>query len=175
MRKALVVSLIIAASALLAVDAAAASAPSTAGLAAKAPACAGKTKKAATKAIEKSYDMVLNGTVERTLDQKFAFVEGSDKPEFRALLDDIAAKNAGLLATTSVKVNSVTCTGKKSADVAFDLVLNGSPSPGLAPPGAAVLDGKTWKMSSLTVCDLFSLSDPALVDSGPCADLQAGG
>ena len=171
MRHARIVSLVITAAAVLAPAATAGASAH----AAKAPACAGKTKKAATTAIEKGYDMVLNGTVQRSLDEKFAFVEGSEEPEFRALLDDIAAKNAGLLATTSVQINSVTCTGKKTADVAFDLVLNGSPSPGLAPPGSAVLDGKTWKMAGLTVCDLFSLSDPTLVDSGPCADLQAGG
>jgi hypothetical protein len=179
MRHSSVVSLMVAAAAatglLTAGTAAAVAAPSTA-LAAKAKPCAGKTKKAAAKAIEASYAMVLDGTVpDRTLDERFAFIEGSEDPALRALLDDIAAKNAAMLATTSVQVNEVTCTAKKRADVLFDLVLSGQPSPGLAPPGSAVLDAKTWKMTGLTVCNLFSLADPTLLESGPCADITLEG
>jgi hypothetical protein len=159
---------------LFVVATAAAAAPAPAG-GSKARPCAGKSKKAATKAIEASYDMVLDGTVpDRTLDERFEFIEGSEDVAFRTLLDDIAAKNAGMLATTTVQVNKVTCTGKKRADVAFDLVLNGTPSPGLAPPGAAVLDDGTWKMTSQTVCDLFALADPTLLESGPCVDIALG-
>jgi hypothetical protein len=153
---------------------AAAAAPAPAG-GSKARPCAGKSKKAAAKSIEASYDMVLDGTVaDRTLDERFEFIEGSEDAAFHALLGDIAAKNAGMLATTTVQVNKVTCTGKKRADVAFDLVLNGTPSPGLAPPGSAVLEGGTWKMTSQTVCDLFALADPTLLESGPCVDIALG-
>ncbi len=64
---------------------------------------------------------------------------------------------------------------KKAADVTWDLVLSGNVSPGLAPAGTAILDGKVWKMSQLTVCNLFTLADPTLADSGPCADVLAKG
>jgi hypothetical protein len=58
--------------------------------------------------------------------------------------------------------------------VVWDLVLSGTPAVGLAPPGVAVLDGKTWKVGQTTVCDLFALADPTLTQSGPCADIAAG-
>jgi hypothetical protein len=142
--------------------------------AAKAPVCKGKTKKKAIKAIEASYTTLLDGTNGLPLEEKFAVVEGSEDPAFNAVLSDIATKNAGLLATTTAQVNSVTCSGKKTADVAFDLVLAGTPAPGLAGPGSAVLDQKIWKVTGLTVCNLFALSDPTLVETGPCADIVLG-
>ncbi len=145
------------------------------GAKAKAPVCAGKTKKKAVKAIKKAYDKVLNGSLTLTLDEKFKFVEGSEDPAFIAVLNNTATKNAAMLKTTSEKVNKVTCTAKKTADVQWDLVLSGQPAPGLAPPGSAVLDGRVWKVSQSTVCDLFALADPTLVQSGPCADVAAGG
>jgi len=143
--------------------------------AAKAPVCAGKTKGKAIKAIKAAFDKVLNGSSGLTLDQKFAYVQGSEDPAFNAVLVDIANKNQAMLVTTSVKVNKVTCSGKKSADVDFDLVLAGQVAAGLAPAGNAVLDGKTWKMGSLTVCNLFALADPTLIESGPCATIVSGG
>jgi len=141
----------------------------------KAPVCAGKTKAKAIAAIEAAYDLALNGTTGKTLDERFEAIESSDEPVFRAVLDEIAAANAGMLATTSVQVNKVTCSGKKTADVLYDLVLGGTPSPGLAGPGFAVLDGKTWKMSALTVCNLFALADPLLLEEGPCVDIALEG
>jgi hypothetical protein len=140
----------------------------------KAAVCAGKTKKKAIKAIEASYLQLLDGANGLPLEEKFAVVEGAEDPAFNAVLNDIATKNAGLLATTTAQVNSVTCSGKKTADVAFDLVLAGTPAPGLAGPGSAVLDRKVWKVTGLTVCNLFALSDPTLVETGPCADIVLG-
>ena len=143
--------------------------------AAKAPVCKGKTKKKALAAVEETWKQVLDGTLGLTLDEKFEGIENSDDPEFRAVLDSIAAKNAGLLNTVVPDIKSVTCQGKKEAEVLYDLVISGVPSPGIAGPGTAVLIGKEWKMSQLTVCDLFALADPLLVESGPCADAALEG
>lgn len=137
--------------------------------AAKPPACAGKTKKKAIAAIKKTWDVFLNGTVGRTLDERSAVVEGADDPTLFQLFNDTFAANAELAATTTVQVNSVKCTGKKEADVAYDLVIAGTPSTGLAPPGQAVVIDGAWKVSQGTVCDLVALANPAVLESGPCA------
>ncbi len=149
---------------------AAASAP-----AAKKPLCAGKTEAKAIAAIEETWSQILNGTNGNTLEERFAFIEGSEEPEFNAELNRIGTANAGLLETADVQVNEVTCSGKKTADVLYDLVISGTPSPGLAGPGTAILDGKTWKMTSLTVCNLFALADPLLLEEGPCVDIALEG
>jgi hypothetical protein len=133
------------------------------------PFCAGKTKAAAAKAIKKTWDIFLNGTVGREIAAREAYVEGADDPELKKLFEDTFVANAAVAATTSTKVNSVKCTGKKTADVAYDLVLAGTVTPGIAPPGTAHLAGKTWKVTTQTVCDLVSLANPAALESGPCA------
>jgi len=65
----------------------------------------------------------------------------------------------------------VTCTGKKSADVVFTLVLGGSRAEGLAPAGTAVLDGKTWKISAITMCDMQALGDATVLENEPCLSI----
>lgn len=134
-----------------------------------APPCAGKTKAKAIKAITKTWDVFLNGGAGRTLDERAKVVQGSEDPALFKVFTDTFAANAQVAATTSAKVNSVKCTGKKTADVAYDLVLSGVPSVGLAPPATAVLEGNIWKVSKTTVCDLVSLANPAVLESGPCA------
>ena len=143
---------------------------------AKAPVCKGKTKKKALKAVKATWTQVLDFTTppSRPLEDHFAAIQGSDDPEFAAVLTQIANTNAGLLPTVTVKINKVTCQGKKKAQVLYDLVISGAASPGLAGPGFAVLEGKHWLMSQGTVCDLFSLADPTLVESGPCAEIAGG-
>lgn len=132
--------------------------------------CAGSTKSAAIKDIKKAYDYFLNGPKNYSADQKKAYIEGVDKdPELAAIFDRLSAQNASSAATTTAKINSIKCTGKKAADVNFDLVINGTASPGLAPPGGAVLVGKVWKVSKQAYCDLSTLGDPSLAESGPCA------
>ena len=139
--------------------------------AAKAPFCKGKTKKKAIKAIEAVWSQVLDYEADKTLEERFSAIENSDDPEFNATLMSIAEKNASFLPTITVQVNEVTCQGKKEAEVLYDLVVNNQPSPGLAGPGTAVLIKKKWYFSDNTVCDLFSLADPTLVETGPCADI----
>jgi hypothetical protein len=142
---------------------------------AKAPVCKGKTKKKAIKDIKAVWSQVLDYDAAKTLEQRFAVVQNSDDPEFAATLNAIAEKNASFLPTIQVKVNKVTCKGKKEAEVLYDLVISGQPSPGIAGPGTAVLEGKQWLFSAKTVCDLFALADPTLVESGPCVDIALEG
>jgi len=150
--------------------------PSAASVSAKkAPLCGGKTKKTAVKDIKKAYDTLFNGSLPITLDEKFAAVEGADDAEFLAVLMTVAQAQAAMLKVVNADVHKVTCSGKKEADVTWDLILSGAPAPGLAPPGRAVLDGKTWLVSQTTVCDLFALADPTLVQSGPCAEIAEAG
>ena len=43
---------------------------------------------------------------------------------------------------------------------------------GLAPPGAAVLEGKkNWKVTGLTLCNTQALGDPSVLETGPCSDI----
>ena len=137
--------------------------------AAKAPACAGKTKKKAIAAIKKTWDIFLNGTTGRALEERSAVVEGAEDPVLFKIFTDTFAANAEVAATTTAQVNKVKCKGKKAADVAYDLVLAGTVSTGLAPPGEAVIVDGQWKVSTGTVCDLVSLANPAVLESGPCA------
>lgn len=140
---------------------------------AKAPVCAGKTKKVAIKNIKTAYDAFLNGSKGYTADEKAAYIQYLSGKKLNA---DLLAKfqasseaNAAAAATTSVQVNKVTCKGKNGAVVDFDLVLGGSPAEGLAPPGGAVLEGKTWKVTGLTLCNLQALGDPTVLETEPCA------
>jgi hypothetical protein len=143
--------------------------------AAKKPVCKGKTEKAAIAAITDTWSQVLDYDPAKTAEERFAAIEGSEDPEFRAVLEDILAKNASFLPTIQIEINEISCTGKKEAEVLYDLVISDVPSPGLAGPGTAVLVGSEWRFSQQTVCDLFALADPTLVESGPCADIALGG
>ena len=142
---------------------------------AKPPVCAGSTKKAAIKQIKTAYDYFLDGAAHPTAEEKAPYIQYLSGPKFsQEFLDKFkaqAAANAGDAGSTNVQVNKVTCTGKKSATVDYDLVLGGSPSPGLAPGGAAILEGKTWKVTGLTVCNLQQLGDPTTLETEPCATI----
>jgi len=137
--------------------------------------CTGKTKKAATKQIKTAYDYFLNGSLGYTADQKAAYIQYLSgkklNADFLAKFQASSAANAEAAKTTSVQVNSVTCKGKNGAVVAFDLVLGGKPAVGLAPPGGAVLEGKTWKVSGLTVCNLQALGDATVIETEPCSTI----
>ena len=145
------------------------------------PLCAGKTKAAAIKAIKKSYGYFLNGSLGYTAAQKAAYVQYlSGKHLNQSLLDQFTASseaNAAQAATTAVDVDKVKCVGKKgkNATVNFTLVLSGSRLEGLAPPGAALLDGKTWKVTALTLCNLQALGDPSILEKAPCSDIVLKG
>jgi hypothetical protein len=146
---------------------------------AKTPLCAGSTKKAAIKAIKDAYDFFLNGTKHPESADKETRIQYLSDPHKSASLvasfEASAAKNAGQAATTSVAVHKVTCKGKKKADVQFELVLGGKEAPGIAPnPGGAILEGKVWKVTGETLCNLTALGDASVLESGPCADIVSG-
>ncbi|MCJ7439631.1 MAG: hypothetical protein MUP97_17985 [Acidimicrobiia bacterium] len=139
--------------------------------------CAGKTKSQAIKQIKTAYDYFLNGAKGYTAEQKAAYLEYlSGKkldPAFLAAFTASFEKNAATAGTTAVAIDKVVCKGKNGADVTYTLVLGGTRAEGLAPPGAAVLEGKTWKVTGLTQCNLLAL-DPSAGDvlgTEPCATI----
>jgi hypothetical protein len=139
--------------------------------ASKAALCAGSTKKAAIKQIKKTWDIFLNGAGGYTNDQKKAVIENVDKnPELGAIFDRLQQQNAGAAATTAPKINSIKCVSKKKASVDYDLILGGQVNPDIiTAPAEAVLVGKVWKISQQSYCDISTLGDPSLAESGPCA------
>ena len=145
------------------------------------PLCAGKTKAAAIKQIKKAYTYFLDYKTAQTAAAKEPYIQGlSGKGLNQELLTQFEASataNAAAAATTSVDVDKVKCVGKKGkkADVNFTLVLGGSRTEGLAPPGQAILDGKTWKVTSLTLCNLQALGDPSILETPPCSDIVLKG
>jgi hypothetical protein len=146
---------------------------------AKAPVCKGKTKKKAIAAIEKAYMHFLDYETADSADEKAPYIQYLSEPnlsaDFLARFQASSEANAAQAATTSVQVNEITCSGKKTADVDFDLVLNGTPAPGLAPAGTAVLEGKTWKVTGETLCNLQALGDASVQEPPhPCADILLG-
>jgi hypothetical protein len=147
----------------------------------KAPLCKGKAKKKAIAAIEDAWLHFLDYETSPTADSKFDYIQFMSPPaeseELRTRFVASAEANAASAATTSVQVNSVKCAGKRSADVLFDLVLNGEPAPGLAPPGTAILEkGSTqWKVTGETLCNMQALGDPTVLESGPCSEILLEG
>ncbi|HZP28828.1 MAG TPA: hypothetical protein VFC99_07740 [Acidimicrobiia bacterium] len=128
-------------------------------------------------AIRNAYDYFLNGTKGYTPQQKEAYIQFMDtNAAFKAQFEASAAANAAAAATTSIQINSITCAKNgKSAQVAYDLVLNGQVAKGLVTaPGGAILDHGKWKVTAETVCNLQALGDPNVLASGPCADIING-
>lgn len=170
---ALIVAVLTAAS--LAVGVAGSAGASTGEKKSKAPLCAGKTKAKALKDIEAAYFAFLDAATSPTADDKLPFIQylsgKKANPELIAAFKASAEKNAAAAATTSVEVDEITCTGKKSAEVIFTLVIQGGRLDGLAPPGAAVLEGKVWKVTALTLCNMQALGDPTVLEAGPCSEI----
>jgi hypothetical protein len=139
-----------------------------------APLCAGKTKKAATKAIKAAFNNFISGHPYSLADTQHAekyvqFLSGSKvnaalKAQFEASALALQSQSSG----TTLQINSVKCTGKKTADVSFDYVIGGKPLTGVAPPGGAILDGKQWKVTATTLCNTEAGSDPTVIDHDPC-------
>jgi hypothetical protein len=146
---------------------------------AKAAVCAGKTKKNAIKQIKTAWDYFLNGSKGYTADQQAAYIQYLSGSKLNQdFLDKFKASkeaNAASAATTGVDVDKVTCAGKKQADVIFTLVIGGSRTEGLAPPGRALIEDGKWKVSGDTVCNLQALGDPSVLESEPCATIVNGG
>ena len=141
--------------------------------------CKGKTKKKAIKAINKAYLHFLDYETASTADDKIPYLQYLSEPnlseDFLARFRASSEANEAAASTTSVRINEVTCSGKKTADVSFDLVLGGEPAPGIAPPGTAVLEGKTWKVTGETLCNLQALGDPTVQEPPhPCAEILLG-
>jgi hypothetical protein len=127
-------------------------------------------------AIKTAWDYFLDGPKGYTAEQQEAYIQGTDtNPAFKQLFEATKTAQASSAASTTVVVNTIVCAkNAKSATVNYDLVINGAPAKGLAPPGTAVLDKGKWKVADKTVCDLQALGDPSVLASGPCADIING-
>lgn len=72
-------------------------------------------------------------------------------------LTEAIARLGGMAASKSATVTAVTFTGSDSADVTYDLIVDGAPAlPGAT--GTAVLVDDTWKVSKDTFCTLSTLA-----------------
>ena len=141
---------------------------------AKAPLCAGKTKKAAIAGVKKAYNTFIDGSAyslagTQAKEPYIQFLSGANvnaalKAQFEKSSLDLASAATG----TTLQINSVKCTGKKTADVSFDYIIGGKPLTGVAPPGTAILAGKVWQVSGITLCNTEAGSDPTVVDHDPC-------
>jgi len=145
------------------------------------PAAAGdnqpKNPKKEKAKIEDTYACFLSAELGYTIEQKLACVaEVGDDPEFQALAVELSEANAGAADITEPDVKKITFKSKKAAVVTFDLLIGGDPVLPNQSGGAVLVkeDGKkVWKVSPLTLCNLFALANPALLTSGPCADIIA--
>ena len=136
-----------------------------------------KKSKCDQAAIKLAYDYFLDGAKGYTPDQKLAYIQfGTTNQAFADQFTASASANAAASATTNVQVNSITCAKNgKSAQVAYDLVLNGQVAKGLVTaPGGAIKEKGTWKVTAETICNLQALGDPNVLASGPCADIING-
>ena len=146
------------------------------------PAAAGDNKPKNTKKakadIEEAYNCFLSAELGYTIEQKLACVAGTDDPDFLAQATEVQEANAGAAGMTEPGVKKIKFVGKKKAEVTFDLIIGGDP---VLPDqlGGAVLvkdeeTGKNvWKVSALTICNLFSLANPSLTTTPPCSDIIA--
>jgi hypothetical protein len=135
-----------------------------------------KNKAKAEKKINEAYACFLDGALGYTFEQKAECVdEVADDPELLALMEETGEANAANAAMTSFEIEEIDFINKKSAEVAFNLVIGGDVLEGIAPPGGAVLvkDGgkKVWKVSTLTFCNLTALANSAVASEGPCAEV----
>jgi len=137
-----------------------------------------KPKKAKAQILE-AYECFLSAELGYTIDQKLACVaEVGEDPEFLALATELQQANAAAAEITEPDVGKIKFRSKKSAEVTFDLLIGGDPVLPDQTGGAVFVkdeeqDKKVWKVSALTLCNLFSLANPAVVTEGPCADIIA--
>ena len=146
------------------------------------PAGAGDNKPKNTKKakadIEEAYQCFLSGALGYTLDQKLACVAGTDDPEFLATATEVSEANAGAAEMTEPDVGKIKFVSKTKAEVTFDLLIGGDPVLPDQSGGAVFVkdeetEKKVWKVSALTLCNLFALANPALTTEPPCADIIA--
>jgi hypothetical protein len=136
--------------------------------------CAGKTKKAAVKDIKAAFNGFISGHPYSLADTQASekYIQFLSGPKINAALKAQFEASALALQSqsqgTTLQINSVKCTGKKSADVSFDYIIGGKPLTGVAPPGQAVLTGKQWQVTATTLCNTEAGSDPTVTDRDPC-------
>ena len=146
------------------------------------PAGAGDNKPKNTKKakadIEEAYSCFLSAQLMYTIEQKLECVAGTDDPEFLTTANEVSAANAGAAEITEPQVDKIKFVSKKAAEVTFTLIIGGEPILTDQVGGAVYVKDeesgkKVWKVSALTLCNLFSLANPALTTEPPCNDIIA--
>ncbi len=137
-----------------------------------------KDPKKAKKDIEQAYACFLSAELNYTIEQKLACVAGTDDPELLTTATELQQANAAAAAVTEAEITKIKFKGDKKAVVTWDLLIGGDPVlPDQLGGAVFVKDEETgkrvWKVSALTLCNLFSLANPAITTSGPCADIIA--
>ena len=137
-----------------------------------------KKPKKAKAQIEEAYACFLSAELGYTIEQKLACVAGADDPEFVATATELQTANAAAADLTEAEIGKIKFKSKKSAEVTFDLLIGGDPILPNQSGGALFVkdeetDKRVWKVSPLTLCNLFSLANPAITTEGPCADIIA--
>jgi hypothetical protein len=123
-------------------------------------------KEAAIDEITTNFVAVFNPQL--TLDERVSYLE--DGQELKQLVDE-QYKILGPQATSaSAQVDKVTLNDDGTANVEFQILLNGAPV--VPTSGTAVLKDGKWLVSKATVCDLISLAGTT---PDECADIASGG
>jgi hypothetical protein len=122
----------------------------------------------AEEAITETYTAFFDGT-NTDYDAKLQMLED---PDAIADLYERGRTNpefAPLLAQVTVKVVKITPTGEGTADVDFQILLNGEPTtPGSSTLGRAVVVDDEWRVANSTLCTLLGLGDPAYLQDPAC-------
>jgi hypothetical protein len=123
-------------------------------------------EQAATAEITQNWEAFFNG--QSSLDERVTYLE--DGEELRAFVEQQAQILGPQATQSSAKVDSVTLKDDGTADVSFQILLNGQPV--LPTTGTAVLVDGRWLVSKATICDLLALAGNAPEE---CADITGGG
>jgi len=122
---------------------------------------------AALAAIETSFNCFLQ---DPSADAKMACVEGGDKPEFRAVYEQIYTATEATSTALTPKATNIRVTytsDHMKAEGTYDLT-NAADGTVLIPGQAAsfVYDDGAWKLTRVSVCDLSGMGAPDLL--APC-------
>ena len=146
---------------LIGVVAGAPSAPATA--ASRAGSCPAGARGQITAAYNAVFD---RGALTPAPDRAARLADSSD-PGLRSILDTWLLDTRG--GNTTATINHIRCTRANRAAVDFDLILAGTPLPGVLPLGQAVRQQGVWKVAKSTFCARVILENPSLATTGACS------
>jgi hypothetical protein len=123
-------------------------------------------KQAAAKEITTNVESLFNAAL--PIQDRVKYLE--DGEELRPVVEQTYQILGPQASAASAKVDKVTVNDDGTADVTFQVLLNGAPV--LPTTGTAVLKDGKWLVSKATVCDLITLAGTT---PDVCADTTSGG